>query len=122
MGWWRPARSNPASWCRSSVGDAAAVRTTSVVLRSAADVPGSVVAGSVVEVWAAPLIERGAYEAPRILVADATVVSVTRDDSMIGGGSAALEVVIPRADVAATLAAMADQSALSVVPTSGASQ
>ena len=79
-------------------------------------------AGSVVEVWAAPLIERGAYEAPRILVADATVVSVTRDDSMIGGGSAALEVVIPRADVAATLAAMADQSALSVVPTSGASQ
>ena len=77
-------------------------------------------AGSVVEVWAAPLLERGAYDAPRILVADATVVSVTRDDSMIGGGSAALEVVIPRADVAATLAAMADESALSVVPTSGA--
>jgi hypothetical protein len=107
---------------QSSVGDAAAVRTTSVVLRSAVDVPGSVRAGSVVEVWAAPLIERGAYDVPRILVADATVVSVTRDDSMIGGGSAALEVVIPRADVAATLAAMADQSALSVVPTSGASQ
>ena len=107
---------------QSSVGDAAAVRTTSVVLRSAVDVPGSVRAGSVVEVWAAPLIERGAYDAPRLLVADATVVSVTRDDSMIGGGSAALEVVIPRADVAATLAAMADQSALSVVPTSGASQ
>ena len=48
------------------------------------------------------------------------VVSVTRDDSMIGGGAAALELVIPRSEVAATLAAMADESALSVVPTSGA--
>jgi hypothetical protein len=104
----------------SAVGEASAVRTTSVVLRSAVDVPGSVEAGSVVEVWAAPLIERGSYDVPRILVADATVVSVTRDDSMIGGGSAALEIVIPRSDVAATLAAMADESALSVVPTSGA--
>ena len=104
----------------SSVGDAAAVRTTSVVLRSAVDVPGSVRTGSVVEVWAAPLIERGSYDAPRILVPDATVVSVTRDDSMIGGGSAALEIVIPRADVAATLAAIADESALSVVPAAGA--
>ena len=106
----------------SAVGDADAVRTTSVVLRSAVDVPGSVRAGSVVEVWAAPLIERGNYDVPRILVADATVVSVTRDDSMIGGGSAALEIVIPRADVAATLAAMADESALSVVPRTGAAQ
>jgi len=107
---------------RTAVGDATSVRTTSVVLRSAVDVPGSVAAGSVVEVWAAPLLERGDYDAPRILVADATVVSVTRDDSMIGGGSAALELVIPRADVAATLAAIADQSALSVVPTAGAAQ
>jgi SAF domain len=107
---------------RTAVGDATSVRTTSVVLRSAVDVPGSVAAGSVVEVWAAPLVERGDYDAPRILVADATVVSVTRDDSMIGGGSAALELVIPRADVAATLAAIADQSALSVVPTAGAAQ
>ena len=42
----RPARSSPASSCpRSAVGDAAAVRTTSVVLRSAVDVPGSVEAG-----------------------------------------------------------------------------
>ena len=106
---------------RSAVGEASAVRTTSVVLRSAVDVPGSVGAGSTVEVWTAPLIERGSYDAPRILVADATVVSVTRDESMIGGGSATLEVIIPRADVAATLAAMADESALSIVPASGAS-
>lgn len=103
-----------------AVGGADSARTTSVVVRSTVDVPASVAAGTVVEVWAAPLLEQGQYDEPRILVADATVVSVTRDDSMIGGGAAALELVIPRADVAATLAAMADESALSVVPTSGA--
>lgn len=101
---------------QSAVGDAAAAHTTSVVLRSAVDVPGSVEAGTVVEVWAAPQIE-GGYDEPRILVADATVVSVTRDDSMIGAGSAALELVIARSEVAAMLAAMADEAALSVVPT-----
>ncbi len=103
-----------------SVGDAAQARTTSVVVRSSIDVPASVEPGSVVEVWSAPLLEQGDYGAPRILVPDATVISVTRDDSMMGGGAAALEIVIPRADVASTLAAMADEAALSVVPTTGA--
>ena len=104
---------------QSAVGASAAAATTTVVLHSAVEVPASVDAGSVVEVWEAPLIDRGTYDVPRILVADATIVSVTRDESMIGGGAAALEVVIPRADVAAVLGAMADESALSVVPTAG---
>jgi hypothetical protein len=103
-----------------SVGDPSDARTTSVVVRSAVDVPASVEAGTVVELWSAPLLERGAYDEPRILVADATVASVTRDDSMMGGGAAALELVIPRTDVPATLAAMSDESALSIVPTMGA--
>lgn len=103
-----------------AIGNAAQARTTSIVVRSTIDVPASVDAGSVVEIWSAPLLEQGEYDAPRILVADATVVSVLRDDSMIGGGAAALELVIPRSDVAATLAAMADDAALSVVPAAGA--
>lgn len=102
-----------------AVGDPEQARTTNVVVQSSVDVPASVDAGTVVEVWAAPLLEAGDYDEPRILVADATVVSVSRDDSMMGGGTAALELVIPRADVAATLAAIADESALSVVPTLG---
>ncbi|WP_194397832.1 SAF domain-containing protein [Microbacterium atlanticum] len=102
-----------------AVGDATSARTTNVVVRSAVDVPASVGTGTVVEVWTAPLREDGGYEEPRVLVADATVVSVTRDDSMIGGGAAALELVIPRADVPATLAAMSDESALSIVPSTG---
>ncbi|QIG38272.1 hypothetical protein G5T42_01250 [Microbacterium sp. 4R-513] len=107
---------------QSAVGATTTVATTTVVLQSAVEVPASVEAGSVVEVWEAPLIERGSYDAPRILVPDATVVSVTRDDSVMGGGAASLEVVIPRADVAAVLAAMSDESALSIVPTAGAAR
>lgn len=106
----------------SAVGDADAARVTTLVLRSSVDVPSSVTAGTTVEVWAAPALEQGRFDAPRILVPDATVVSVDEDDSMIGGGAAALEVVIPRSDVAAALAAIADQSALSVVPIGGSSR
>ena len=91
-------------------------QSTTVVVRSAVDVPGSVVAGSTVELWAAPRLDQSRYDTPRILVADATVVGVTRDESPLAGGTAAVELVIPRADVAAALAAIADGAALSVVP------
>lgn len=103
-----------------AIGSADDTRTTSVVLRSAVDVPSSVTAGTVVEVWSAPVVERGVYDVPRILVADATVVAVTRDDAVMGGGAAALEVVIARSQVSDVLAAIAGESALSVVPTAGA--
>ncbi|MFT4136030.1 SAF domain-containing protein [Microbacterium sp.] len=102
-----------------AVGDAREAATTTVVMRSATDVPASVRPGTVVEVWAAPPTERGEYDTPRVLVADATVVQVSRDDSMLGGGEVALELVIARADVAAALAASSDGSALSVVPVAG---
>jgi hypothetical protein len=102
-----------------AVGDADRSRTTNVVVQSSVEVPASVDAGTDVEVWAAPLLEAGQYDEPRILVADATVVSVTRDDSMMGGGAASLELVIPRADVAATLAALAHEAAISVIPAAG---
>lgn len=102
-----------------SVGDADQATRTSVVVRSAVDVPGAIGTGDTVEVWSAPVLEPGVFDVPRILIADATVVSVSRDDSMIGGGAAEVELVIPRTEVAATLEAMANGSALSVVPLSG---
>jgi hypothetical protein len=92
-------------------------RTTTVVVQSSAEVPSGVRTGTHVEVWVAEHTESGAYEAPDILVADAVVASVSRDDSMLGGGAASLELVIPRADVADALAAIAAEDAISVVPT-----
>lgn len=103
----------------SAVGEASASLTTTIVVRSAVDVPATVATGAVVELWSAPADDDGGFDVPRILIPDAVVVAVTRDESMMGGGSAMLELVIPRADVADALAAVAAGSALSVVPTGG---
>ncbi|HWI31321.1 MAG TPA: SAF domain-containing protein [Microbacterium sp.] len=103
----------------SAVDDAASTQSTTIVIQSAVDVPQAIEAGSTVELWTAPLVDRGTYDTPRILIADATVAAVTRDETMIGGGSAMLELVIPRADVADALAEVAAESALSVIPTGG---
>jgi len=102
-----------------AVGDASAGSVTRVVLRSDVDVPASVAAGSTVEVWAAPLAETGGHAPPRILVADAVVASVTEPEGVMGGGAASVEVVIPRADAADVLAAVAEGDALAVLPVVG---
>ncbi|WP_051039493.1 hypothetical protein, partial [Microbacterium sp. B24] len=103
-----------------ALGEAGGVRSTTVVITSASDVPSTVETGSSVDVWAAAPRERGAYDTPRILVGSATVASVDRDRSMMGAAAVSVEIVIDRADVAATLAAIADGSSLSIVPSGGA--
>lgn len=105
-----------------SLGTSADARTTSVVIRTSTDISASIDEGSRVEVWHAPPLDREAFDAPRILVADAVVAAVTRDDAMVGAANATIEVVIPRADVAATLAAQSGGSVLSVVPVAGAAR
>lgn len=105
---------------RSSLASAGSADVTTVVIQISGDVPASVGTGAAVEVWAAPQLERGRYDTPHVLVPAATVLSVTRGDSVMGGGETSLELVIDRSDVAATLAALADGSSLSVVPTAAA--
>lgn len=102
-----------------AVADAASLRTTNVVVHSATEIPASVRAGTTVEVWAAPQLARGEFDTPRILVAGATVVSVAADDSMMGSNGTAVELVIGRADVADTLAAVAGGARVSIIPTAG---
>ncbi len=98
---------------------ARAAAQTTVVIQSSADVPAAVQVGAGVELWSAPRLEQGRFESPRILVADAVVVSVDREDSPLGASRAAVELVIPRAAVAETLAALADGAAMSIVPGGG---
>lgn len=104
---------------RDAVGDAATVQTTHVVVRTSTALPAAVAPGSTVEVWSAPPLDRGRYDTPRILVASATVVSVSDDESMMGSSGPAVELVIERADVAEALAAISDGSSMSIVPTAG---
>ncbi|MCT9002835.1 SAF domain-containing protein [Microbacterium memoriense] len=104
----------------SAIGAAEQARTTTVVVTSATAIPAAVGRGATVEVWAAPQLERGVFDTPRILVAAATVASVDDDESVMGSAGTAVELVIERADVASTLAAVAAGSSMSIVPTAGA--
>ncbi|WP_121060099.1 SAF domain-containing protein [Microbacterium telephonicum] len=104
---------------RSAVGDPAAARTTTVVVDSATDVPAAIAPGAVVELWAAAPLDGGRFDTPRILVSAATVAAVAVDDGVVSNAGASLELVIDRADVADTLAAVAAGSSLSVVPVAG---
>lgn len=102
---------------RAATGSADDSRSTAVVVESSISIPEGVDAGTVVELWQAPLLEDGrAHDAPRILVADAIVAEVIDSEGMLSSSRSAVEVVIDRADVADVLAAISGGAALSVVP------
>lgn len=104
---------------RSAVGDAGGTRTTTVAFAVDGHVPSAVVAGDAVEVWVARRTEPGGFSRPRVLVADASVLSVSRSEAVMGGSATALELVVERGEVAAVLGALADESRLSIVPAVG---
>ncbi|QLD12597.1 SAF domain-containing protein [Microbacterium oleivorans] len=93
------------------------LEVTTVVVSLGHAVPASVAAGSRVEVWHAPQQERGVFDEPRILVADATVRDVRVADGVMAQATADVELVVDRSDVAPTLAAIARGDAISVIPT-----
>ncbi|MBP2437607.1 SAF domain-containing protein [Microbacterium amylolyticum] len=99
-----------------ATGDITASDLTSVVVRSALEVPAGVSAGSTVELWAARLEAPGQYEEPLVIVSDAVVASVLADDGMVSREGTRLELVIGRGDVSVVLDHVAGGSALSAVP------
>lgn len=101
---------------RSGIGDEADSRTTTVVVSSTA-IPAGLDAGSVVELWHAPLLEDGRTpDTPRILVADAVIARVAEAEGMLSQSRTEVEVVIDRADVADVLTAISSGSTISIVP------
>lgn len=100
-----------------AAAEARSSRTTHIVVESSVGLPETVGAGTPVELWYSPLIVDGdGFDAPRILAADVVVASVPEAGGMLAQRSAAVELVIDRADVAAVLAAITGGAALSVVP------
>ena len=100
-----------------AAADADEGRTTSVVVRSTVPVPAAVATGSTVELWEAePLPEGKGFTEPRVLLSEATVASVNRDDGPLSAKATTLELVVSRAEVGEVLAAMPGGSSLSVVP------
>lgn len=103
----------------SAVGSAAGERQTSIVLSVSGDLAASVDAGSTVDVWTARESAGGVFEAPVVIVSAATVVRlVDQQGIVVDNRSAAIEVLVPRTDVARVLEAIANDDAIAVVPAS----
>lgn len=99
-----------------AVGDEADLEVTTIVVSLDHAVPQTVAAGSRVEVWHAPQRERGVFDAPRVLVADATVRDIRVAEGVMAQATADVELVLDRSDVAATLDAIAGDDAISIIP------
>lgn len=101
---------------RQSLGAPADLDVTSVVVTSAGQLPEGVVPGARVDVWAAAQESAGSFGAPRIIVVGAQVVRSIESATFGGSGDTAVEIVVPRDDVAVVLDAVASESAISLVP------
>ena len=106
---------------RSAVGSVGGLRVTSLVLESRTPVSGAVVPGSTVDIWAAPAADdqmrAGQFGPPAVLVPDAVVVRVIADDGLVAtNGGVSVEVLVPRNRIARLLQAVANESAIAIVP------
>ena len=99
-----------------ATGSSDEVDLTTLVVRSALDVPAGIVAGSSVELWATPQTGPGQYGEPEIIVPHAVIAEVRTDESMVSRAGADLEIVVAREDVAKVLEHVAGGSAMSAVP------
>jgi len=100
-----------------SLGDAASLGVTTIVVEPSGRLGAEVTTGAVVDLWAAAPLGDG-FGAPEVLVPAATVVRASEEEGFLAqGGATALELTIPRSSVATVLTAMAAGHLLSVVPT-----
>jgi len=103
----------------SAVGQTAGTRLASVVVTINGQLPGSVGAGSTVDLWSARKGESNTFGPPSVIVAGATVVRVIEDEGLVASGeTTTVELLVPRLRVARVLEAVANADALSVIPTS----
>jgi hypothetical protein len=95
----------------------ARVQVRAVVVESATRLPGSIATGSLVDVWAAEQQDDGSYAPPVVVVAGASVVDVLEQQGLVASGATdTVEVLVPTGSVAVLLAALAGESAISIVP------
>ena len=70
------------------------------------------------DVWAAQAVD-GGFGEPGVVVTGALVVRLVETRTIVtGGGVTGIEVLVPRTRIAAVLAAVANDAALSIVPAS----
>lgn len=100
-----------------AVASADLAGTTSLVLTVGGGVARSIRPGAGVDVWAAREDETGRFATPTVLVDSAVVVALVQEGSIVAQGEVtAVEVRVPSSRVAAVLEAVANDDALSLVP------
>lgn len=104
---------------------AASVRTavhldkTAVVLTVTSELAAAVTSGAEVDIWSAEQVAGGTYDPPKVIAAEALVVRLVSEDSIVVGGSTTgIELLVPTSSLAKVLAAIANSAAISVVPAS----
>jgi hypothetical protein len=102
----------------SALGTTEGSRLASLVLVVAKQLPGSLVAGTTADVWAAVPQEGGEYETARVIVSGAVIVRLIDDSSIVSGSEVTgIEVLVPRSSIARVLDVIANDAVISLVPT-----
>ena len=120
---------------QSAVGSEAGADLTSIVVSVNTALPASVAPGSRVDLWSAdqasaedtsgdgdagasPGTNGGAsgFAAPTVLVSSAIVVRLIEQKQLVASSGSSVELLVPRADIASVLDAIANGAVLSVVP------
>jgi hypothetical protein len=107
---------------RSAVGTDVRVASATVVVDLASPLAAGVAVGSTVDLWSAAKASptENRYEAPVVLVGDAVVSRVVTPSGLIAGTAEdAVELQVPRDEVAAVLAAQAGGARLAAVEVGG---
>lgn len=100
-----------------AVGSAVGLRLASLVLDVGGELAASVRPGALVDIWAAREREGGGFGPPTVIASGATVVRLVESDSIVsGGGTTAVEVLVPASRIARVLEATANSDAVSIVP------
>jgi hypothetical protein len=101
----------------SAVGTVAGASVTSVVVDLQGKLAAAIEPGSVVDVWSARLGEDRRFGPPAVLVGQAGIVRIIEPTGLLAAdGGQSVEILVPKAKVAAVLEAIANGDAIAVVP------
>lgn len=102
---------------RAALGAVEGEQLASLVVGSSGALSASITDGSIVDLWASRATEEGLFGPPAVLVSKATVVRVRESNSLIAGDTEVdVEILVPREKTALVLEALANNEALSFVP------
>ena len=101
----------------SAVGTRAGEAVTNIVVELSGKPAAAIGPGSVVDVWSSRQTDRGAFGPPAVLVGQAAIVRLVEPVGfMASDGGLSVEILVPKAKVAAVLESVANGDAIAIVP------